>query len=333
MIYSFIKNIVVQKPIIHLLDNKAIYRHFDGSITNQLEVIQDKLISLEIPNDVLCYYYASFYVLSWKNLIIKVKVNNQKISQMYCQYNEPNKKRYIMQLQYDGSHYSGFQKQPDKKTVQGTLEDVLSALCNHPVFVHASGRTDRGVHALKQTIHFDSHSALPMSRLLSILNTTLPGDINVLQIHKAPPIFHTRYDAIHKTYRYIITRDRDPYRSHYAYHIKTWETALIRDKLDLFKGPNDFANFSKKSEKSSTVRIIHHIHIFEENDDLIIDITANGFLHNMVRIMIGAALYLDLETIEKGLRTPQIPIAKHVVPASGLYLKNVGYNAHSYKVK
>ncbi len=329
MIYSLIKALEHQQSIINLLDNKAIYRHFDGSITNQLNVIEDKLHSLNIPNNVLCYYYAAFFVLSWENLIMKVKFSNQKISQLYCCYAEAKNTRYVMDVQYDGSQYAGFQKQRDQKTVQSTLEDVLSALYNHPISVHASGRTDRGVHALKQTIHFDSHTTLPIDRLITIINQTLPGDIRALNVYKAPSVFHARYDAISKTYRYILTQDRNPYKSHYSLYIKSWETPIIREKLNLFVGQNNFANFSKKSDKSSTVRTIHCIRVFEEKNDLIIEITASGFLHNMVRIMIGAALYLDLDTIVKGLNNPQSPIAKHVVPASGLYLKKVNYTFNS----
>lgn len=243
--------------------------------------------------------------------------------------------RYKCTISYDGSQFSGYQIQPHKRTVQGELENALSKLHKGEyVKVSASGRTDTGVHAKGQMIHFDSALAIPVSKWEKALNSLLPDDIAVLRTEKAADGFHARFDALGKEYRYYVhlSAKRDPFRRNYAYQFPyPLDYVAMKEALKFFIGTHDFTSFcSAKTEIDDKERTIEEIEFYEEEDNLVFRFVGNGFLYNMVRILVGTLL-----EVGSGDRSPySIPgliekkdrkLAGKTAPAHGLYLWKVFY--------
>ncbi|EGL81982.1 tRNA pseudouridine synthase A [Caldalkalibacillus thermarum TA2.A1] len=161
---------------------------------------------------------------------------------------------------YDGTAYAGFQRQPNAVTIQGELEAVLKRMHRHPVQVVGSGRTDAGVHARGQVIHFESSLALEENEWTKALNAQLPGDIRILRTEKVPASFHARYDVRGKEYRYFICNApvHDPFVRQYSYHVPLpLDVTLMQEAGRLFEGTHDFTAFSSaKTEVADKVRTI-----------------------------------------------------------------------------
>jgi tRNA pseudouridine38-40 synthase len=244
--------------------------------------------------------------------------------------------RYKGIIAYDGTGFSGYQVQPNKRTVQSELEAVLAKMHKGVhVKVSASGRTDAGVHAKGQVIHFDSPLSIPEERWATALNSLLPGDISVLSVEKVSTSFHARFDATGKEYRYrlYLSDRRDPFQRNYAYQYPyPLDIEAMRRASRYFLGaPHDFTSFcSAKTEVEDKIRTIHMIVFLEEEEFLTIRFAGNGFLYNMVRILVGTLL-----EVGSGERSPEeIPIilekrdrsaAGKTAPAHGLYLWEVFY--------
>ncbi|PLR84734.1 tRNA pseudouridine(38-40) synthase TruA [Bacillus canaveralius] len=243
--------------------------------------------------------------------------------------------RYQCTLSYDGSQFSGYQVQPNARTVQKELETALAKLHKgNSVPVTASGRTDAGVHAKGQVIHFDSPLHIPVSKWELALNTLLPGDIAVNRIEKAAAGFHARFDTVGKEYRYFVhlSARRDPFKRNYAYQFSyPIDYVAMKEALKFFIGSHDFTSFcSAKTTIEDRVRTIKEIEFFEEGDLLVFRLVGNGFLYNMVRIIVGTLLeigsgerspYQIPEILEKRDRT----LAGKTIPGHGLYLWKVFY--------
>lgn len=244
--------------------------------------------------------------------------------------------RYKGIIAYDGTGFSGYQVQPNKRTVQSELEAVLAKMHKGMLLkVAASGRTDAGVHAKGQVIHFDSPLSILVERWEAALNSLLPGDISVLSVEKVNPSFHARYDAAGKEYRYrlYLTKSRDPFQRNYAYQYPyPLNIEAMRRASRYFVGePHDFTSFcSAKTEVEDKIRTIHMIEFLEEEEFLTIRFAGNGFLYNMVRILVGTLL-----EVGSGERAPEeMPVvlaakdrsfAGKTAPAHGLYLWEVFY--------
>lgn len=243
--------------------------------------------------------------------------------------------RYKCKIAYDGAGFYGYQVQPGKRTVQSELEKVLERMHKgEKVKVHASGRTDSGVHARGQVIHFDSVLSIPEERWLLALNAQLPEDISVLAVEKAADDFHSRFDASGKEYRYVIYRGkvRDPFRRHYVWHYPyPLDVGVMREATSFLKGRHDFTSFcSAKSEVEDRVREIWQIDLKEEDDLLIFRFVGNGFLYNMVRIMVGTLVDVGAgdmrpEEIREILMKKDRIFAGKTAPPQGLYLWEVFY--------
>ena len=217
-------------------------------------------------------------------------------------------------LQYDGTRYDGWQKQGNtQQTVQGKLEAVLSCLAGGPVEVHGSGRTDAGVHALGQVANFhlplsvfcgSQTEAADMIRIKNYLNEYLPEDIRVLVAEEARPRFHSRLNALSKTYIYRIeTADKnDVFERKYRYGLgKEPDLEIMKRAASILVGTHDFRAFSSlKKTKKSTVRTINRIDIRRDGTQLEILLEGNGFLYNMVRIIVGTLL-----RVGRGFYTPE----------------------------
>lgn len=202
---------------------------------------------------------------------------------------------YRITLQYDGSRYSGWQKQGNTtNTIQGKLESVLSKMTGSDIEVHGSGRTDAGVHALNQVANFKCRTNLNCREIQEYLNTYLPIDIRVLDVTEAAPRFHSRLNATKKHYRYIIDTNeiQDVFTRKYQTHFPvSYDIEAMKKAAAYLVGEHDFKSFcDNKRMKKSTVRTIEAIDFSVENGILTIDFTGNGFLYHMVRILTGTLL-------------------------------------------
>jgi len=237
-------------------------------------------------------------------------------------------------ISYDGSLFSGYQVQVDKRTVQGEIEAVLTKMHKTAVKVIASGRTDAGVHAYGQVIHFDTTLDIPAARWVQALNAMLPHDISVLSAEYAEPSFHARYDAKGKKYRYVIDlrKIRDPLKRNYSFHYPhDINVERIEKAIPYIVGTHDFSSFcAANTDVLDKVRTIYSIQCLLEGNQLTLTYSGNGFLYNMVRILTGT-----LVEIGNGKRKPEEMkdiisamdrgAAGKTAPAQGLYLQEVYY--------
>lgn len=251
-------------------------------------------------------------------------------------------KRYKINLQYDGGRYHGWQKQPNERmTVQETLEAALEKTAGVPISATASGRTDEGVHALGQVVHFDAEKDLPPERWRAALNHWLPEDVRVTNVAVVGSSFDARKSAKRKTYeyRFYAAETENPLR-------RTRELWAETDRLDvramdeaakLWVGTHDLAAFmSSGSSAKTTVRTVFDAHVREERGSVIFSVTGNGFLYNTVRIMAGALLRVgrgesDGGAIAEALRTGDRRLVPDIAPPQALYLKNVEYCEETVK--
>jgi tRNA pseudouridine38-40 synthase len=242
-------------------------------------------------------------------------------------------------VSYDGSSFSGYQIQPGKRTVQLELENVLCAMHKGEIVkVVASGRTDAGVHATGQVIHFDSPLTIPMENWRTALNVQLPGDIRILSVEQVRDDFHARYDATGKTYRYIwsLNQVQSPFERNYTVHADRYKPniELMKESTVYLLGTHDFSSFcASNTSVKDFVRTVHSIELElkKETNQLHMVINGNGFLYNMVRIIAGTLWEIaigkksvgELRGIVESCDRSQ---SGKTAPAHGLYLENVEYS-------
>ncbi|MBT2663634.1 tRNA pseudouridine(38-40) synthase TruA [Bacillus sp. ISL-45] len=244
-------------------------------------------------------------------------------------------------VSYDGTSFSGYQVQPGKRTVQGELEKALAKLNKgKSIRVSASGRTDAGVHARGQVIHFDSTLEIEPARWQIALNSLLPDDIAVSLVEHARPDFHARFDAAGKEYRYflLLSKFRNPFKRNYAYQFQyELDLEVMREAARLLLGTHDFTSFcSAKTEVEDRVRTLQEIDIFEENGLLVFRFVGDGFLYNMVRILVGTLLEVGsgrraADSMQQLLEDQDRTQAGKTAPGHGLYLWKVFYNDKDHR--
>lgn len=237
-------------------------------------------------------------------------------------------------IQYDGSRYCGWQKQPNSLGIQGNIENAIFEITKEKVNINGSGRTDAGVHALGQVASFKLNSNIPCDKICHALNSKLPKDISIIKCIEVDDSFHARFSANKKTYRYLINNSvyRNPIYKDISYQVK-YELDLekIKDEAKSLIGSHDFKGFmSSGSQVTDTVRIIDDINIYKNDDNLIvIEITGNGFLYNMVRIIVGTLIDIGRGKINMPLNeiisSKNRKLSGHTAPAHGLFLKKVYY--------
>lgn len=245
-------------------------------------------------------------------------------------------KRFKCIISYDGTHFAGYQIQPNKRTVQGELERVLANMHKGEIIrVTASGRTDAGVHAYGQVIHFDSPLHLPADRWKKALNAMLPEDMAIREVQEVDASFHARFSAVAKEYRYKIRTavERDVFSRHYAYHFPyPLDYDAIKQALQLVKGTHDFTSFcSAKTEIEDRVRTIYEANLLLTHDGFEFQWIGDGFLYNMVRILVGTMLEIgqgkrNWDCIPSILEEKDRRLAGKTAPPHGLYLWNVAYD-------
>lgn len=243
-------------------------------------------------------------------------------------------KNYKITLQYDGTKYNGWQRQGNtKNTIQERFENVLSKMCGKDVEIFASGRTDAGVHADEQTANFKCDIEMCLQDILQYMNKYLPEDIRVTSIEEADLRFHSRLNAVSKTYEYTIATEKpDVFIRKYVYFVdKKPDVERMRKAAKRIIGKHDFKGFSSVGRsKKSTVRTVNSIEIREENELIKIRINGNGFLYNMVRIICGTLYDIGIGTLGEGiieeiLEEKNRAKAGVTLPASGLRLVKVYY--------
>lgn len=243
-------------------------------------------------------------------------------------------KNIKLTLEYDGTNYQGWQKQKIGETIQGTLERAIEELIKEVVEVTGSSRTDSGVHAKGFIANFKTESTIPSNKFKEALNYRLPEDIVILKSEEVSNDFHSRYSAKGKTYSYsIINRDVPSaiYRNYYYHVKKKLNTKAMEEACKYFIGTHDFNAFkSSGGSVKTTVRTITDLHI-EHNEDIIkIYVTGDGFLYNMVRIIVGTLIMVGNNKV-KPCEIKEIIDSKDrkkagiCVPANGLILEEVYY--------
>ncbi len=213
------------------------------------------------------------------------------------------KRRIVLWIEYDGSDFHGWQFQPGLRTVQSDIETTLSVMCEEKIRVIASGRTDAGVHALAQVAHFNTTSRITPQKFRLGLNSMLQRDVSITDCREAVDPFHAQFDAVCKTYRYSILTRRAPsaLRRNRVWHPRRkLDIDHMRNAAAHFIGELDFASFCpENTEASSTVRRLDRLEITVNEDEIRVEITAEGFLRYMVRTIVGT-----LAEVGRGERAP-----------------------------
>ena len=238
-------------------------------------------------------------------------------------------------IEYDGTNFSGWQIQKDKRTIEEELETALAKILKEEVKVIGSGRTDAGVHAMGQVANFKTDKTIKPEELHAALNTMLPYDIVVLNVEDVDESFNARISAKAKHYRYVINNAKFPSalnanrEYHYKYFLDTEAMQLAANDL---KGKHDFKAFmAAGSTVKDTEREIYDIQVARLGNRVIIDVVGNGFLYNMVRIIAGTLIdvgsgKLDICVIKNMLETGDRNLGGRTVAPEGLFLVNVAYN-------
>ena len=243
-------------------------------------------------------------------------------------------------LSYDGAEFSGWQVQPDATTVQGTLASVIGRITGEKVLPQGSGRTDAGVHALAQVMTFVTESSVPTENFLKAMNDILPASVRVLEVSEAPEGFHARHSARAKTYRYRIYRESicPPFLARYVWH---YPYPLDEDAMGraagLVAGQHDFTSFAavdaergRDGETPSNIRTVFSSAWGRAGEELIYAVRGSGFLHHMVRNLVGTFILVGRGTLQGEEMTRILEARKRsaagaTAPASGLYLVGVEY--------
>lgn len=212
-------------------------------------------------------------------------------------------KRLRCVLAYDGTDFSGFQVQPDQVTVQGEIEAALNRVTGEDIQVFGSGRTDAGVHARGQVIHFDTSSNIPMDKWRFVLNNQLPDSIVIRTVEEVDASFHARFDVQVKEYRYCIDNNpvADVFRHRYSDHVRfPLDVGAMQQAAHYLVGEHDFTSFcSAKTFVEDKVRTVYGLTVEKIGDEVWVTCRGNGFLYNMVRIIVGT-----LVEVGQGKRSP-----------------------------
>ncbi len=240
----------------------------------------------------------------------------------------------MLTIEYEGTAYGGWQKQKNALSIQGAIEEAIFKITGEKANLTASGRTDAGVHALGQVANFKTSTKIPIERISKAINAKLPENIGIIEAKEVSLDFHARYNAKRKTYQYrILNSDykRPIYRNftYYVPHPLDFDQ-MKKDAMSLI-GEHDFKGFmSSGSSVKSTIRKIYGVDLEKKEDIIILEIEGNGFLYNMVRIIVGTLIDIGKGKINMPLReivaSGDRSKGGHTAPSTGLFLKKVYYN-------
>ena len=249
----------------------------------------------------------------------------------------------LIKIEYDGTNFCGWQKQPEDRTVQGEIEYVLKFIAGEEVLIHGTSRTDAGVHALGQCATFEWTNSMPVQKLPEVMNRRFgtggtgrqgaAGDIKILSAEIMPDDFHARYDCKGKTYRYVIDKTGDIFRRNQAYQFAESSELNIAEMKKAAKhivGTHDFKCFEAAggTVRETTVRTISNLTVDENDSEIIIEVTGDGFLYNMVRIIVGTLVEVGLgkksaDEVAEIIESKDRANAGFTAPPQGLYLKEI----------
>ncbi len=244
-------------------------------------------------------------------------------------------RRYKLILEYDGTNFSGWQKQNDARTVQGDLlkgaERVFGPVT---MDIQGCGRTDAGVHALRYAAHLEVASALEPETVAALLNDTLPKDLAVLAVEPVDARFHARHNCLARSYIYQIKRRKSAFAKRYNWWVREeLDVAAMRCAAEVMVGMHDFAAFAEKQElKKSTRVLVHRVQLVEDEDVLIVRVIGSHFLWRMVRRMVGVLVEvgghrLTKEAVRHFLQAPSTVPFNHTAPPAGLFFERAFYDA------
>lgn len=237
-------------------------------------------------------------------------------------------------IEYDGKDFKGWQKQQNKLNIQGEIENAIRNITGEEVELYASGRTDAGVHSLGQVANFKTESKIPIEKMAIAINSKLKNSIRIINAEEVEERFHSRYCCKRKTYRYIINNSvygSAVYRN-LEYHMPMkLDITKMKKAISYFEGEHDFKAFKSSGTSSkSSVRTIYKAIVKQEENRIIIELTGNGFLYNMVRIIAGTLVDVGLgkikpDTIPEIIESKDRTRAGKTLPPQGLFLVKVEY--------
>ncbi|MFI3229580.1 MAG: tRNA pseudouridine(38-40) synthase TruA [Bacillota bacterium] len=242
--------------------------------------------------------------------------------------------KYIIVIEYNGTNYSGWQCQKNAPSVQAVLQEKLSILFAEKITIFGSGRTDSGVHALGQVAHFSAEKSYLPSKVQHAVNSMLPKDIRIVSATEAPEDFHAQYSAKRKTYLYkaYVSRTSSPIKEgFYAQIPSPVDIELMKKCAAELVGEHDFIAFSSTgSGINKTIRTLYRLDITTTGNEIFFEVEGNGFLYNMVRIIVGTLIFIGLgriapTAISEMLTTGNRKLGGKTYSACGLYLKSVEY--------
>ncbi|MEM9361984.1 MAG: tRNA pseudouridine(38-40) synthase TruA [Bacteroidota bacterium] len=246
--------------------------------------------------------------------------------------------RYFIRFSYFGKNYHGWQRQPNAVTVQEILEDSMYTLLREPVEVVGAGRTDTGVHAKEMYAHFDWQLAIDLNEFVRRMNALLPQDIAILTLTKVASDAHARFDAIERTYEYWVIQEKNPFYADFAYSLKQpLDEDAMNQAASILLQYSDFECFSKSNTDVKTfICDVRKAEWVFEDDKLVFTISADRFLRNMVRAIVGTLLEvgtgkrkpLDMHDVLNSKSRAKAGVS---VPAKGLYLTQVLYPEKIYE--
>lgn len=238
-------------------------------------------------------------------------------------------------IEYDGKDFNGWQKQPNKLNIQGSIESAIKQITGENVELNASGRTDAGVHAYGQVANFKTESNLPIEKFPIAINTKLKRSIRIIKAEEVDERFHSRLSCKRKTYRYVINNSEYAsaiYRNLETHIPQNLNIEKMQKAIKYFEGEHDFKAFKASGTSSkSSVRTIYKAIVYEmPNNRIYIEFTGNGFLYNMIRIIAGTLVDVGLEKIKvedipEIIKQGKRELAGKTLPPNGLYLLNVEY--------
>lgn len=243
-------------------------------------------------------------------------------------------KRIKLTIAYDGTNYCGWQIQPNGMTVEEVLNRALKKLTGEDILVIGASRTDSGVHALGNVAVFDTETTIPAERIAMALNQRLPEDIVIIKSEEVPPDFHPRYCDCSKTYEYHIMNTQIPIPTQrLTNYFVSYPLDLnkMRQAASYLVGEHDFASFCNvRTDVASTVRTICSLDILQDGEEITIRITGNGFLYNMVRIIVGTLIrvgrgFYEPERVKEILEEKDRKAAGVTAPAHGLTLVSIDF--------
>ncbi len=236
---------------------------------------------------------------------------------------------------YEGTLFSGYQVQPGKRTVQREIEAALATLHKgKAIRVHSSGRTDTRVHARGQVLHFDTPLLIPLDKWPKAMNACLPDDVRIIEAAFVSDDFHSRYQAVKKEYHYrvLLSKQPDVWRRNTTFHFPyPFDFEKIKEAASLLIGTYDFSSFcASNTDVKDKVRTVYEISIEIEQDELVFRLVGNGFLYNMVRIIVGTLLEVGVGKWEPSemsmiLQAQDRTLAGKTAPGNGLFLWKVTY--------